>query len=457
VSEKSFVHAENSAVLHREFDRPYPLIESAQGLWLTDENGTRLLDAVSGGAMVTGLGHGVPEINEALQAQAAKVSFLYNQQFTSRAQEQLAEELVELAPDGFSRVHFVTGGAEGNETAIRLARHYHLDRGDEQRWRIISPAQAYHGPTMATFSLAGRPGMTSPYGPYLTNHLHIPPATWRFDPTGQAALDALDACIEEAGPETISAYYCEPVHAASLPGYRYPDLFFEGLRERADRHGFLICFDEVVTGIGRTGKWFAANHLPIDPDIITLAKGLGAGFMPVGAVLCRDSVYAPLEENSRSFEAGHTWDGVPVSCAVGLAVLDYIRSHDLIERSAAQGAKLLAGLQDALAGSDIVREVRGVGLLLGIEYVDPRDGESFLPTELRTARRIDEAALENELLVYSTQPTSDGYVGDQTLMAPAFVISDEEVDQVVTRFADSVATVERHVKNSLKPTPAPLG
>jgi adenosylmethionine-8-amino-7-oxononanoate aminotransferase len=444
-----FIHADDTRVLVRELDRAYPLIVRAEGVWLHDAAGNRYLDAIGGGAMVSCLGYGVPEIIEAAAEQARAVSFLYNQQFTHPPQEQLADKLTSLAPSGFDRVHFVSGGSEANEMAIRLARAYHVERGEHERWRVISPAQAYHGPTAITLALTGRPHLQYPFDPYLVRQPHIPPATWRFDPTGEEALDALDRVIDEHGAETISAFFCEPVSAAALPAYSPPDRFWHGLAKRREEHGFLIVFDEIVTGIGRTGAWFAAEDIPIEPDIITTAKGLGAGYAAVGGVLCRGHVYDAIAAGSRAFEHGHTWDGAPVPAAVGLAVLAYIEKHRLVERVRELGPTLRAQLESALADCEMVREVRGRGFLLGVDYVDPRDGESFLPEELGVARRIDETALELGLTVYSTQPTADGYSGDQSLLAPAFVMSEQELDLVVERMAAAVTAVEEQVKTEL--------
>lgn len=449
MSEPVFLREHETRVFVRELDRPYPLIDRAEGVWLYDPAGTAYLDAIGGGAMVATVGHGVPELVEAAREQAARVSFLYNQQFTTLPQEELARELLALAPEGFTRVHFVTGGAEANETAVRLARSYHVERGEPARWRIVSPAQAYHGPTAATLSLTGRPGLHHHYTPYLTPHLHIPPSTWRFDPSGEASLEALDRALEEAGPDTVSAFFCEPVSAAALPGYSPPTRFWEGLATRREQHGFLICLDEVVTGMGRTGTWFAAEQLPFVPDVITTAKGLGAGYAPVGAVLCREEVYRAVAEGSRTFELGHTWDGAPLPCAVGLAVVRYLRERGLVERVREEGPRLLRGLQAALADCELVAEVRGRGFLLGIDYVDPRDGRSFLPPELGVARRVDVEALARGLVVYSTQPTADGYAGDQTLLAPAFTSTEEELSLIVERMAETVRAVEREVLSEL--------
>ena len=447
MSEPIVVRADETHVFPRELDRMYPLIDRAEGVWLYDRQGNAFLDAVGGGAMVASIGHRVPEIIEAARAQAARVSFLYNQQFTTDAQELLADRLTALAPPGFTRVHFVTGGAEANETALRLARSYHVERGETDRWRIVSPAQAYHGPTVATLALTGRPCLQAPYEPYLAQHSHIPPSTWRFDPSGEAALAALDAALEEVGPETVSAFFCEPVSAAALPAYAPPARFWEGLAERREQHGFLICLDEVVTGLGRTGTWFAADRLPFVPDVITTAKGLGAGYAPIGAMLCREEVYDAVAAGSRAFEHGHTWDGAPLPCAVGLAVLDYLEHHQLVERVRDTGPRLRRLLESALADCDLVREVRGHGYLLGIDYVDPSDGASFLDPALGVARKIDVEALARGLVVYSTQPTADGYAGDQTLIAPAFTSTEEELSLVVERMAETVRAVEQQVKS----------
>jgi adenosylmethionine-8-amino-7-oxononanoate aminotransferase len=450
MGDRAFVRADATHVFVRELDRPYPLIERGRGVWLYDAAGNAYLDAVSGGAMVTSLGHGpVPGVLDALREQAERVSYLYNVHLTSPAQEELAEQLVAVAPEGFTRVHFTSGGTEANELALRMARSYHVERGEHTRQLIISPAQSYHGASIATFGLTGRPGLQAPYEPYIRQQPHIPPSTWRHDPSGRAALAELDRVLEQAGPGIVAAFLLEPVSAASLPGYSPPEAFWQGLELRRRQHGFLIWFDEVVTGLGRTGTWFAAHQTPVQPDIITTGKGLGAGFFPVGGMLVQDHIYQAVAKGSRSFEPGHTWDGAPVSCAVGLAVLRYLQRERLVDSVRERGPKLRRALADALAGCEMVREVRGRGFLLGISYVDPRDGESFLDPALGVARRIDTEARDRQLIVYSTQPTRDGFAGDQTLLAPAFVASDSELDEIVQRVSDTVHAVAGQVKNEL--------
>jgi adenosylmethionine-8-amino-7-oxononanoate aminotransferase len=287
-----------SSVLARDSGLTYPSVESAEGMWLQLADGRRILDACSGGAMTTCLGHANPRITEAAAAQAAAIPYAYNHHFTNRPQELLADRLVALAPP-MARVKLTSGGSEANEAALRLARSYHTERGDDARWRVISPAQAYHGATMGALALSGRPTLQRPHGDYLAPHLHLPPSSWRFDPTGQGALDDLDEALAAAGAETVAAVFCEPVGGAALPGHVAPDRFWEGLAERRDRCGFLVCFDEVVSGVGRAGSWFAGEQLPIEPDIVTTGKSLGAGHAPVAATLCSARVYEAIAAGSR--------------------------------------------------------------------------------------------------------------------------------------------------------------
>jgi adenosylmethionine-8-amino-7-oxononanoate aminotransferase len=437
-------------VLAPELDKDYPVLVRGEGVWVEDRDGRRYLDAMSGGSMAATLGHGRSDLIEAARRQAYELAYVHNERLTNPRQEQLARELVEVAPPGFTRVRFVTGGAEANETAIRIARAYHVERGESKRWQVISVAQAYHGPTVETLALTGRPGLQGPLKPYLAPHLHIPPATrWVGDPTGELALAALDRALEQAGPETISCFYMEGISAAALPAYTPPPAFWAGLEERRREHGFLICFDEVVTGIGRVGSWFAANTTPLTPDVIATAKGMGAGYAAIGAVLVQEHVYEAFVAGSRRFTLGHTWDGAPLPCAVGLAVFDALRREGLIEHVRERGRRLLDEVRAALDGVAIVGEVRGHGYLLGISFVDPGDPLRFPAVELGLAGRIDSVALTNGLVLLSTQPTRDGMAGDQTLFAPPFTTSDEELAQMVGRLAATVRQVSIQVEREL--------
>ncbi len=445
---KPEVPADETSVFPRVLDLAYPNVARGEGVRLYLTDGRELLDAVSGGAMVASLGHGVHEIVAAATAQAERVPYVYNHHFTNDAQERLAERLLETAAPEMARVRFVSGGSEANETALRLVRQYHVERGEPERGRIVSPAQAYHGATMGALALTGRPGLQRPFGEYLAAQLHLAPSTKRLDPTGEAALAELDRLLEDAG-DTVAAFFCEPISATALPAYSPPDAFWHGLAERRERYGFLVCFDEIVTGLGRAGTWFAYQQLPIEPDVVTAGKGLGAGYFPLAAALCREHVYEALARGSREFEHGHTWDGAPLPCSVGLAVLDYLVEHGLVEHVRERGPRLRDELEAAVGHFDIVREVRGRGFLLGVELVDPRDGDSLVPDHVDAAELVDQRAYEHGVLVTSSHASPDGYVGDQTLLAPAFTSGEEELAAIIERFAAALAEVEREVKSVL--------
>jgi adenosylmethionine-8-amino-7-oxononanoate aminotransferase len=428
------ITADQTSTFPRFLDLAYPTIERGEGVWLYTADGDKILDACSGGAMVSNLGHGARGIIDAGAVQAEKIAYFYTDHFTNEPQERLAAQMVAVAAPEMARVRFTSSGSEANETALRLARAYHVDRHEPDRWRVISAAQAYHGSTMATLALTGRRRtLQEPFGPYLSPHLHIG--------HGDDALRELDERLEEAGPGTVSAFFCEPISGAALPAYSPPESFWHGLADRREKHGFLICFDEVVTGMGRTGSWFAYQQLPIEPDIVTLGKGLGAGYAPISAVLCKQHVYEAVARGSRNFDLGHTWDGAPVSCATGEAVLDALIDNRLVERVHERGPRLLTDLKAALQGNPIVGDVRGRGFLLGVSLGDPRDRHAFPPHELHLDERVEAVALKHGLLIATTHSTPDGYAGDEVTLAPAFTSNDEELHMMVGRLADTLAEV----------------
>lgn len=437
------VRPADSRVFHRELDRLYPVMVRAEGYRVFDDEGKEYIDSVGGGAAVNAIGFGVEGVVEAAQSQLKLLPFIHNQKFTNPLQEELATELTRRCPE-YAKVIFCQGGGEANETALRLVRSYHVERGDPNRWRVISVAQAYHGSTMATLALTGRPGLQYPYAPFMPDFPHIPPVDPEDDPDGQIGLQRLEDAIGEVGPETIAAYWCEPVTAAAGPGRRPPDGFFRGLDALRKRYGFLVVFDEVVTGIGRTGSFLASHQLPIIPDIVTIAKGLGGGYVPMGALMTTQAVYDAVAEGSRDFSHGYTFNGYPLGCAVGLAVLRYLDESRLIERVAEEGPRVLEMLRQTLLRLPLVHAVHGQGFLLGITYRN--DDGGFIAPDLRVARRIDVAALDLGLLTYSTQPTSDGYRGDQTMLAPAFTTTAEDFDQIGQRLRAAIERVALDVK-----------
>jgi adenosylmethionine-8-amino-7-oxononanoate aminotransferase len=415
------VRAEDSSVFPRLLDWAYPDVERGDGVRLFTTDGGEILDACSGGGMVTSLGHHVPELVAAAAEQADRLSYMYNHHFTNEPQERLAARIIEVVAPAMARVRLVSGGAEANETALRLARTYHVERGDADRSRVLAQSRAPHASTMGA--------------------VHLPPAAWESDPAGAAALAQLDRALEEAGPQTVAAYFCEPVSATTHPGSSPPDAFWNGLAERRDRHGFLVCFDEVVTGIGRVGTWLAADQVPVKPDIVTVGTGLGAGHAPLGAVLCTQNVYDALDRGSRQFDLGHTWDGAPLSCAVGVAVIDLLVARGLVDRVRERGPALRDELAAAVADHAVVGQVRGRGFLLGVEYVDPRDGTSPLPAEVDVADVVDRTALGHGLLVTSQE--------DHTVLAPAFTATDTDLGEMVERFAAVLGEAEDAVRRAL--------
>jgi len=444
------VYPVESKVLHRFLDVGYPNIEHGEGVRLFTTEGVEILDACSGGAMVATLGYGVQDIINVAEEQARRIPYIYNEHFSNEPRELLAKRLIDIVAPKMDRVRFTSSGSEANEMALRLIRKYHVECGDEGRYHVISQAQSYHGSSMATLALTGRVNsLQAPFAPYLSKHLHIAPSTKRFDPTGEDALKEIDKAIEAVGSDSIAAFVCEPVSASALPGYSPPERFWEGLAARREKYGFLVWFDEVVTGLGRVGEWLAGDALPIDPDVVTLGKGLGAGYAPLSAMLCTKTIYQAIADGSGDFELGHTWDGAPLSCSVGLKVLELIEAGDLVARVRARGPKLLKQLQSAVNELEIVGEVRGQGFLLGMELVDPMDGESILPVDLNVARMVEAAAFENGVLVMTTHPNADGYASDQVLLAPAYVASDSNLEEMIERLSSAIRKVELDVKNKL--------
>lgn len=424
----ALIRADETNVFPRYLDWAYPNIERAEGVRLFRTDGTEILDACGGGAMVACLGHGRLDIVDAAARQAEQLSYVYYHAFTNERQEELADRVIEVAAPEMARARFVTGGSEANEMALRLARAYHAERGDS-RWRIVSPAQSYHGSTLGTLALTGRHSLRHPYGPYLAGHLHTPPSV---DDTGEAALAELDRILAEAG-DSVAAFLCEPISAASLPGYSPPQAFWEGLAERRDRHGFLVVFDEVVTGFGRTGSWFAYHQIPLVPDIVTLGKTLGGGYAPLAGILCAEHVYEAVASGSREFEHGHTWDGAPLLCQVGLAVVAALENERLVERVSERGPALRDEFEDAVGGLDLVREVRGRGFLLGIELGVPATG------------LVDEVMLDHGVLVLATHSGADGFTGDHVLVAPAYNASEAELAEMVERITAALTDVQNRL------------
>lgn len=440
-----------SHVFHRSPSRTYPEAVRADGAWIWDASGKRYLDG-SGGACVVTIGHGVPEIRRAAAAQMEAVSFAHGSQFTTRACEALAEAVAALSPDPeLDRVYFVSGGSEAVETAVKLARQYWCEVGRPERYKVVSRWTSYHGNTAGALALGGHTGRRSPYLPLIQHTPHVEPCCCYRCPFGSTpdscglpCAEALDRTIRYEGPESVAAFIAEPVVGATAGVLVPPDGYWQRIRQICDRYGILLIADEVMTGVGRTGRNLALEHWGVGADLVTLAKGLSSGYAPIGAVLTRRGIHDAIREGSGTFTHGHTYGQHPVSMAVGAAVLRYAREHRLSERSAALGKTLLRGLQ-GLAGLPLVGDVRGLGLFAGVELVaDPATREPFDP-KLRVAYRVAAEAMARGLVTYPGDGGADGIRGDHILLSPPLTVTEEELGFLVRTLAEALEAAARTI------------
>ncbi|MEO1292069.1 MAG: aspartate aminotransferase family protein [Pseudomonadota bacterium] len=442
--------AEPSAghVFPRRIGAELPVIAGGEGCYLIDSEGKRYLDG-SGGAAVSCLGHGDAEVIAAVKDQLDKIAFAHTGFFTSEPAEALADLLCRHAPGELERVYFVSGGSEAMEAALKLARQYHVERGDTGRTRLIARRQSYHGNTLGALAVGGNEWRREPFRPLLIDVSHIPPCyPYREQREGESdetyALRAANALEEEllrVGPETVIAFVAETVVGATAGALAPPPGYFKRIREICDRYGVLLILDEVMCGMGRTGHLFACEEDGVAPDILCIAKGLGAGYQPLGAMLCTSTIYDTLRRGSGLFQHGHTYIGHPAACAAGLAVVSAILERGLLARVRAQGEKLVASLQGKLSQHAHVGDIRGRGLFRGIELVADRETKSSLEPSARVAARIKKAAFEAGLICYPMSGTIDGQSGDHILLAPPFIISDDEIDELTTKLSRALDSV----------------
>ncbi len=427
----------DSDVFYRRLDRPFPLAVSARGSTIVDEDGREYLDA-SGGAMVANVGHGVEEIAQAV-AEAARLGYVNGLQFTQRWVEELATELAEVLPDGLRRPYFLCSGSEAVEAAVKLARQVWVERGRAEKWKVISRVPSYHGNTLTALSLSGREHYRRIYGPLLTDFPRIPaPDPYRSLAT---AGDELEAEIERQGAASVAAFLAEPI-AGSSGGATVPSrAYWSRIVDTCRRHDVLLIADEVLCGMGRTGRWLAAEHFGVTPDIVVLGKGLGGGVAPLSAVVARDELVTTLARGSGAFNHAQTYSHHPVSCAAGLATLRYLRRGRLVERCAALERPLFAALE-ALKRDPRVGDVRGKGLLAGIELVANRDSREPFPRSARVAERLAAAAMARGLIVWPNAGHVDGERGDLIMLAPPFTIAEDEIDEIATRLGAALGDVE---------------
>ena len=439
-----------SSVIYRDLNREYPVIVRGEGVYLWDAGGKRYLDGSGGASAVTSIGHGVQEIADAMARQARKVAFVPMHMFTSEPMPALAEAVAKFAPGDLNKVWFVSGGSEATENAAKLARQYWLERGKPSKSIVIGRWQSFHGNLFGSLGFGGHTIRRRKYVPMIQEGSHLPPMycyRCHFKLTYPSCevhcADYLERLIRMQGPEHVAAFIAEPVVGATLGAgtSRCPSTS----RRSAgfcDRYEVLFIADEVMTGFGRTGANFAVDHWSVIPDMIATAKGISGGYIPLGAVIVRDELIAAFERNSSSFVGGHTYSGHPVAAAVGLAVLRYIQEHDLVRNSREVGAHLLERLRGLMAKHPIVGDVRGLGLMVGLEFVADRKTRAPFPPEREIARAIALEALDRGLVTYPGTGSVDGLFGDHMKFTPPLVLTRAQADELTDMLDGAIGAVE---------------
>ena len=435
-------------VFHRSTSAAPPIAVRGEGIYLVDDQGRRYVDAC-GGAAVSCLGHGHPAILAAMRNQAAELEYVHTSFFTTDAAEQLAALIAELCPGDLDRVWFTGSGSEAIEAALKLARQYHLERGEPGRSRIIARQLSYHGNTLGALAAGGSQWRRKPYEPLLIDVPLVDPCfEYRFAEPGESAeaygaraAASLEQEIERLGPETVMAFVAETVVGATagavppVPGY------LRRIREICDRHGVLLILDEVMCGSGRTGTFLSCEQDGVAPDIVTLGKGLAAGYQPIGAVVCTKHVYDAVANGSAALKHGQTYNAHPVGCAAGLAVQKLIREENLLARVHQSGERLMTLLNQRFGNHLNIGDIRGRGLLLALELVEDRATKAPFDPALALHQRAKSEAFERGLLIYPSGGTVDGRSGDHILLAPPYNVTDEEVDIIVDLLGQTLDAV----------------
>jgi len=412
-----------------------PLLDRAEGIYLWDREGRRYLDGCSG-AMVSNIGHGNRRVLDAMREQMERAAFGYRLHFENEPAERLAALIAGLSPPGHDRVFFVSGGSEAVESCIKLARQYALARGESDRWRVISRNPSYHGSTLGALALTGYRPLTDPFEPMMRRMPQIPAPRSYLDRNGLSEHDngvryaeMLRDRIIELGPETVLAFIMEPVGGASTGALVAPDSYYGRIREICDEFGVLLIYDEVMSGAGRTGRYLAAEHWNVKPDIIALAKGLAAGYAPLGAMLADDPIIEQVLD-AGGFQHGYTYAGNPLACAAGLAVTQELLEQDLMGRATRMGALLHQELLGLMDDYPFIGDVRGKGLLLAFELVADRDTMQPLPARLNAHSRLVEIAYERGLIIYSRR-TREGLEGEHFMICPPLIITAGQVAELM--------------------------
>lgn len=432
-------------LLHRQIHSKLPIAVGGEGIALVDADGKQYIDA-SGGAAVSCLGHAHPDVLAALHAQLDKIAYAHTSFFTTEVAEQLADRLVEDAPEGISHVYLVSGGSEAIEAALKMARQYFVEKGEPQRRHIIARHQSYHGNTLGALATGGNEWRRAQFRPMLIETHHIDPCfAYRYQEPGESddayaarAAQALEDKILELGPDQVIAFVAETVVGATAGAVPAVGDYFKRIRAICDRYGVLLILDEVMCGMGRTGTLHACEQEKITPDLMTIAKGLGGGYQPIGAVLLGQHIFDSFANGSGFFQHGHTYMGHPMAAAAGLAVQNVIRRDGLLANVKAMGARLNERLEARFGNHPNVGDIRGRGLFQAIELVADRATRQTFAPSLKLHIRIKRKAMERGLMVYPMGGTIDGVNGDHVLMAPPFIINRDEIDDVVERLGDAV-------------------
>ncbi len=436
-----------SHVFPRHTKSDLPVAAGGDGCYLIDDQGNRFLDC--GDAAVSCLGHSNPAVIRAVQEQVEQIAFAHTGFMTSKPAEALADLLIEHAPGELDRVYFVSGGSEATEAAIKLARQYYLEIGQPERRHVIARRQSYHGNTLGALSAGGNEWRRAQFAPMLIEMTHIAPcyeyaekpdAESSFD-YGQRVANELEAEILRLGSDTVMAFMAEPVVGATLGAVPAVDGYFKRIREICDTYGVLLILDEVMCGMGRTGHLFACDSDGVVPDILCIAKGLGAGYQPIGAMLCTSRIYNAIRDGSGFFQHGHTYIGHPVATAAALAVVTELTEKKLPERAGVMGERLQSALEATFGQHPNVGDIRGRGLFRGIELVADRDGRTPFDPAKGVAGRLKKAALAEGLICYPMSGTRDGKNGDHILLAPPFIIEDAQIDELVVKLKRALDAV----------------
>ncbi len=434
-----------SRVFHRRPTERLPRAERGDGVYIVDSAGKRYLDA-SGGAAVSCLGHNHPAVISAIKAQIDRIAYAHTAFFTNEPMETLADLLVAESPEGLDYVYFVSGGSEAVEAALKLARQYFVERGEPERRHFIARRQSFHGNTLGGLAIGGNFWRRQQFEPLLVKTHHIAPCyayrDRRDDESeeayGRRVADELEAMIHKLGPETVIGFVAEPVVGATAGAVAPVPGYFKRIREICDRHGVLLILDEVMCGMGRTGKLFACEHDDVRPDLLVAAKGLGGGYQPIGVLFVSEQIYRAVVEGSGFFQHGHTYMGHPVACAAALAVQQVIRENGLLDNVRRQGAALMRRLGERLGNHHHVGDIRGRGLFVGIELVADRATKAPFDPSVKLHAKIKASAMARGLICYPMGGTIDGERGDHVLLAPPFIVNENEVSMIVERIGDAI-------------------